>query len=96
MSIRNPGLPHELGHNMQISKLNIMYGASEAAYTSWTGLVSRSGENSNNIFPYYIMWNYYRNYKAYSGTLTDGHMNGKDAFACLQVTRHYYFPLACA
>jgi hypothetical protein len=50
------GESHELGHNMQMWGLSIGYGAtadgnSYAAYTDDT-----SGENSNNIFPYNIIW----------------------------------------
>lgn len=50
------GESHELGHNMQMWGLTIGYGAtangnSYAAYTDDT-----SGENSNNIFPYNIIW----------------------------------------
>lgn len=79
------GEAHELGHNMQDARIKIFYVPPGAGniddYSKWQ---DRSGENSNNIFPYYILWYYYRYYRGYSGSATDDHMIGKDAFGALQ------------
>lgn len=77
------GESHELGHNLQVSLLNIGY--TDAAHASdWSSYQSRAGENSNNIFPYHTLWRYRRVVKGDVGALSDGHMNHKDVFAAVQ------------
>ncbi|BBH16785.1 hypothetical protein Back2_10720 [Nocardioides baekrokdamisoli] len=61
------GENHELGHNLQRQQLNIMWadtganGTNAAAANVWSNYSNRSGEVSNNIFPYHTAWNFYRN-----------------------------------
>jgi hypothetical protein len=79
------GEAHELGHNMQISQIRIKYPPPLTGdRNSWSTYQDRSGENSNNIFPYHELWRYYRVFWAYDGLVEDGHMSNKDAFAALQ------------
>lgn len=52
---RGWGDNHELGHNLQVNKLNVQY-VTEADRNDWTKYSSRAGENSNNIFPYVVKW----------------------------------------
>ncbi|UTV29993.1 ImpA family metalloprotease [Photobacterium atrarenae] len=70
---------HELGHNLQTKRLNVHYVVA-ADKENWRQYGSRAGENSNNIFPYYVKWksHYVRDGK--TTPLTDGHMNHKDLF----------------
>ncbi|MCH1930805.1 ImpA family metalloprotease [Shewanella sp. A25] len=70
---------HELGHNLQANRLNVQY-ATAANIDNWTGYSSRAGENSNNIFPYVVLWktHYLRDNSV--ETIKDGHMNHKDLF----------------
>lgn len=70
---------HELGHNLQTRKLNTHY-ASRANRNQWEKYDSRAGENSNNIFPYYMLWKqHYINQKK-SEVIKDHHANQKDLF----------------
>lgn len=51
------GESHELGHNMQIQQTSIGYPVSGgASINTWSSLSSTSGENSNNIFPFLVIW----------------------------------------
>lgn len=77
------GESHEFGHNLQVSELNVNYVA-EASRNTWTSYSNRSGEVSNNIFPYHTLWRYHRIAKGNNGLVTDGHMNTKDLFAIVQ------------
>ncbi len=69
---------HELGHNLQTNRLNVQY-ATEANRDNWTGYSSRAGENSNNIFPYYVAW---KTHYIRDGNTNEikGGMNNKDLF----------------
>ena len=78
------GESHELGHNMQIYQLVIGYpSAPNGDRNKWSSLSSTSGENSNNIFPYYVKWNYYRKWRRYEGWM-EGPMYGMGTFGPLQ------------
>ncbi|UXI04152.1 ImpA family metalloprotease [Photobacterium sp. TY1-4] len=70
---------HELGHNLQTKRLNVHF-VDAANKENWDEYGSRAGENSNNIFPYYVKWksHYVRDGK--TTTLIDSHMNHKDLF----------------
>ncbi|WP_394128127.1 ImpA family metalloprotease [Vibrio hepatarius] len=46
---------HELGHNLQVKQLDVHY-VSNTNKNDWTKYQNRAGENSNNIFPYYVAW----------------------------------------
>ncbi len=70
---------HELGHNLQTNRLNVQY-ATEANTNNWTGYSSRAGENSNNIFPYYVKWKTHYLRDGNTDIIKDGHMNHKDLF----------------
>ncbi|MCW8329462.1 ImpA family metalloprotease [Photobacterium sp. SDRW27] len=70
---------HELGHNLQTNRLNVQY-AEAADADDWTKYGSRAGENSNNIFPYYVKWKAHYLRDGNTTTITDGHMNHKDLF----------------
>lgn len=60
------GESHELGHNLQRPQLNVSWpntgtnGSNPAAADSWSNYSNRSGEVSNNIFPYHTGWNFFR------------------------------------
>lgn len=49
------GENHELGHNLQTKPLNVAY-VDDDKKDLWTAYSERSGENSNNIFPYHTLW----------------------------------------
>ncbi|WP_299013198.1 ImpA family metalloprotease [uncultured Photobacterium sp.] len=70
---------HELGHNLQTNRLNVQY-VEAADVDDWTKYSSRAGENSNNIFPYYVKWKSHYVRDGNTTTITDGHMNNKDLF----------------
>ena len=70
---------HELGHNLQTNKLNVQY-VSAADRNNWAQYGSRAGENSNNIFPYFVKWRAHYQRDLQTSTITDGHMNHKDLF----------------
>lgn len=70
---------HELGHNLQTKRLNVHYVAA-ADKEDWSQYGSRAGENSNNIFPYYVKWISHYVRDGNTTPLTDGHMNHKDLF----------------
>ncbi|MFB2776434.1 ImpA family metalloprotease [Shewanella xiamenensis] len=70
---------HELGHNLQTNRLNVQY-ATAANSDNWTGYGSRAGENSNNIFPYVVLWKTHYLRDGNTNTINDGHMNHKDLF----------------
>ncbi|MHA6605449.1 ImpA family metalloprotease [Photobacterium damselae] len=72
---------HELGHNLQRYRLSVAYNEGGNLRNDWTHYGSRSGENSNNIFPYYAKWRAYYETNGKRGTITDGHMNQRDLFA---------------
>lgn len=59
------GEGHELGHNLQRTALNIYWpdtklGTQMGSIDKWTSYVVRSTEFSNNIFPYFNQWAYFR------------------------------------
>lgn len=66
------GEGHELGHNMQMSLLQISYLPDGKSKETWSNYVSRAAENSNNIFPYHKRWKFFRKYKAVSGVIPSG------------------------
>ncbi|MBY5980412.1 ImpA family metalloprotease [Ferrimonas balearica] len=68
---------HELGHNLQVGRLNVHY--SDTA-DDWTRYSSRAGENSNNIFPYYVKWRAHYLRDGNTEPLLDTHMNHKSLF----------------
>lgn len=71
------GDAHELGHNMQAPQFETYYGANANGddYSAYTH--DSTSEASCNIFPYYILYHYYRNFHNYSGTeVSDDHMRG--------------------
>ncbi|MBV7316485.1 ImpA family metalloprotease [Shewanella sp. NIFS-20-20] len=70
---------HELGHNLQTNRLNVQYVTAENR-DNWSAYGSRAGENSNNIFPYTVMWKTHYLRDNNTSTLYDGHMNHKDLF----------------
>ncbi|WP_273859817.1 ImpA family metalloprotease [Photobacterium sp. GSS17] len=70
---------HELGHNLQTKRLNVHY-VTEGNRDTWSEYGSRAGENSNNIFPYFVKWKTHYERDGQSTTITDGHMNHKDLF----------------
>lgn len=72
---------HELGHNLQRYRLSVAYTKGPDTRNDWTTYSSRSGENSNNIFPYYAKWRAYYQTNGKRGTMTDEHMNQRDLFA---------------
>ncbi|WP_088879340.1 ImpA family metalloprotease [Vibrio rotiferianus] len=74
---------HELGHNLQTGRLRVGY-ATEENRNLWNQYSDRAGENSNNIFPYYVMWNGHAVVDGDTTPLNDGHMNGKETFFALQ------------
>ncbi|MCI5178397.1 MAG: hypothetical protein D3911_03550 [Candidatus Electrothrix sp. AW3_4] len=77
------GDSHELGHNLQTKHLNAHW-VTEADRNDWSVYSNRAGENSNNIFPYNTVWNYYRKIQGDDLEITDGHMNHKELFAVIQ------------
>lgn len=77
------GESHELGHNLQLTRLNIHYVAA-ADRNNWKKYSNRAGENSNNMFPYHTLWNYQRNVLMNAAPVRDDHMNHKDLFAVIQ------------
>ena len=84
------GESHELGHNLQKSKLNIHYVPSSYGPNTakdknlWSSYSNRAGENSNNIFPYHTIWAYRRIDFQDDTKLVDDHMNHLDAYAAIQ------------
>lgn len=46
---------HELGHNLQVKQLDAHY-VSDQNKNNWSKYANRADENSNNIFPYYVIW----------------------------------------
>ena len=68
---------HELGHNLQTHYLDVSY-VDPGHEQEWTHYSSRAGENSNNIFPWYVRW------KSHYAYRPDEHINQnqdhKDAF----------------
>ena len=77
------GDSHELGHNLQTKPLNAHW-VTEANQNDWSKYSNRAGENSNNIFPYNTVWNYYRKIQGDDLEITDRHMNHKELFAVIQ------------
>ncbi len=74
---------HELGHNLQINLLNVQYASAEDK-NDWSGYGSRAGENSNNIFPYFVKWKTHHIINNQTAEINDGHMNQKDLFFVFQ------------
>ncbi|HIF9128654.1 TPA: ImpA family metalloprotease [Photobacterium damselae] len=74
---------HELGHNLQTGRLRVGY-VTEENRNQWNQYSDRAGENSNNIFPYYVMWNGHAVVDGETTPLNDPHMNGKETFFALQ------------
>lgn len=74
---------HEMGHNFQVGLLSVGY-ATEENRNTWSSYSRRDGENSNNIFPYYVLWNSYYNIDGGTETIRDGHMNSRDVFYAFQ------------
>ena len=74
---------HELGHNLQTGRLRVGY-VSEEQRNSWSNYADRAGENSNNIFPYYVRWKSWYITDGNTETIFDGHMNIKDIFYAYQ------------
>lgn len=74
---------HEMGHNFQVGLLSVGY-ATEENRNTWSSYSRRDGENSNNIFPYYVLWNSYYNIDGGTETISDGHMNSRDVFYAFQ------------
>lgn len=70
---------HELGHNLQTNRLNVQY-VEAANIDDWSKYSSRAGENSNNLFPYYVKWKSHYLRDGNTTPITDGHMNQKDLF----------------
>ncbi|KAL5391539.1 hypothetical protein PMIN02_006545 [Paraphaeosphaeria minitans] len=59
------GEGHELGHNLQRQQLDIYWpdtslGRGLGAINTWANYSMRSTEVSNNIFPYFNQWTYFR------------------------------------
>ena len=69
---------HELGHNLQVNRLNIGYTSSSE---DWSTYQSRATENSNNMFPYYVRWRHHYHSLGNTTTIIDEHSSGKLAFA---------------
>lgn len=71
------GEGHELGHNLQRQALDIYWpdtslGRDLGAINNWENYAMRSTEVSNNIFPYFNQWTYFRlTLPARFGTGTD-------------------------
>lgn len=80
------GEAHELGHNLQTSLLNVAYVPS-AGRDDWSQYVSRAGENSNNIFPYFVKYRFIRRVSHDAASYVDGHMDQSDLFAASQSAR---------
>ncbi|AZQ11528.1 hypothetical protein STH12_02450 [Shewanella khirikhana] len=70
---------HELGHNLQVNRLNVQYVAA-SDIDNWTKYSSRAGENSNNIFPYVVRWRTHYLRDGNTSQITSGNMNHKDLF----------------
>ena len=60
---------HELGHNMQMSLLQIAWVPSSSSADVWTNYQNRAVENSNEIFPFYNQWRWYRKVKKYNASV---------------------------
>ncbi|MGF1689500.1 ImpA family metalloprotease [Photobacterium japonica] len=74
---------HELGHNLQTGRLRVGY-TTEDGRNTWANYHDRAGENSNNIFPYYVIWKGHNVTDGSTAVIEDGHMNSKDAFFAIQ------------
>lgn len=70
---------HEMGHNFQTHLLGAGY-VSEENRNNWASYARRDGENSNNIFPYYVLWKGYYVVDGGTETILDSHTNSKDIF----------------
>lgn len=70
---------HEVGHNLQNRYLNVNYVEPENR-NNWAQYSSRASENSNNIFPYYVLWKTHHIRDGNTSTIKDSHMNHKDLF----------------
>ena len=68
-----------MGHNLQTSRISGDY-VTESNRNNWGSYSSRRGENSNNIFPYYVKWKYHYFTQGHNHEIRDGHMDHKDAF----------------
>ncbi len=74
---------HELGHNLQVGRLNVHYVPADKA-DHWPDYRNRAGENSNNIFPYYVLWHSHYIRRGNTGPISDGHSNQKALFYAVQ------------
>ena len=77
ISPRGWGDNHELGHNLQTRRLNVHYTDNK---DNWPSYGSRAGENSNNMFPYYVRWKAHYLTDGNSDPITDVHANQKELF----------------
>lgn len=77
------GEGHELGHNFQRGALNINWVAL-GSQDNWNNYSNRSGEVSNNLFPYNNIWNYFRNHQGDRREVLETHLNHKNVFSILQ------------
>lgn len=80
------GEAHELGHNLQRSELDVGYVPS-GSEDRWDLYERRAGENSNNIFPYFVKFRFLRRIENDSRAFVDSHMNHEDVFAAVQSAR---------
>lgn len=87
---------------MQLRQLGIYYPPPGSGDRNmYNTMENRAGENSNNVFPYNVMWNYYRNFRNYTGLVFDDHMVGKvrqDVGDVSLPARHMHtlIPLRCS
>ncbi|CAI1115026.1 ImpA family metalloprotease [Serratia quinivorans] len=70
---------HELGHNLQTSYMSVNFAPPEEK-DSWGKYKGRSGENSNNIFPYFMFWKLTNDPGTFTKPTTN-HTSGKDLFS---------------
>lgn len=79
------GEAHELGHNMQMSQLQVAWLAAGSSRDAWANYANRATENSNNLFPYHNRWRYFRVYRNFSGsTAAEAWKGHVDDFTYLQ------------
>lgn len=69
---------HELGHELQVRRLNIGYTQTP---DDWSNFHSRASEVSNEMFPYYVMWNFFYNRKGHTSKKKYYRSSGKKTFS---------------
>ncbi|MEF1218229.1 ImpA family metalloprotease, partial [Photobacterium damselae] len=74
---------HELGHNLQTARLNVSY-ATAANRNVWSTYKNRAGENSNNVFPYFVLWKSHYITDGKVDPVYDHHLKTKDFFYAYQ------------